>query len=356
MADQDRPRYSHDERLTEAQRDQYDAAADDLQNRGRGTSGGEGGGAAGAIVAPLIILGSIFVFMLYACFYPVGAIVAIVTGFIVSKTFGALVPGVGWMGHFLVLLPLAWGALMIFQQRVESRLEQRRGYRLVRHILRLCFTFVIVGLSLTFFMHTEALRARQPVVESYSWIHFAIVAAVVALVHFVGIWHDRRLVQVVPAAEPEGWQPAAIGLSHARFQMPGMQVMPGPLRRGLPLMTLVGGFFGAFLGYAGFETMTSTLVGLFAGCIGGALLMSACWLVTRPIGGLFDRTPVLWPLLMGAMIGLGVAWRLALADQKALALYALAGVIGGALTLTVPYLIYALLRRLFGGQARGVTS
>lgn len=356
MSQQDRPRYSNDERLTEAQREQYDAAADDLQHRGQGTGGGGGAGAAGAIAAPLIILGSILVFMLYACFYPVGAIVAILTGFVVSKTFGALVPGVGWMGHFLVLLPLAFGALRLFQQRVEWRLEQRRGYLLARHILRLCITFVIVGLSLTFFTHTEELRARQPVEESYSWTHFVIVMAAVALVHFVGIWHDRQLVQVGPTAEPESWQSAATGSSRMRFRMPGLQLLPGPLRRGLPLMTLVGGLFGAFLGYAGFETLTSTAVGLFAGCIGGALLMSACWLVTRPFGGLFDRVPVLWPLLMGAIIGLAVAWRLALADQQALAVYTLPGAVGGALALTVPYLIYALMRRLFVGQPRGEKS
>jgi hypothetical protein len=346
MSQQDRPRYSNDERLTEAQREQYDAAADDLQHRGQGTGGGGGAGAAGAVVAPIIILGSILVFMLYACFYPVGAIVALLTGVVVSKIFGALVPGVGWMGHFLVLLPLAFSALMLFQQRVEWRLEQRRGYLLARHILRLCFTFVIVGSSLTFFTHTEELRARQPVEESYSWAHFAIVMAAVALVHFVGLWHDRRLVQVVPAAGPEGWQSAATGSSRRRLRMPGLQSVPGPLGRGLPLMTLVGGLLGAFLGYAGFETLTSTLVGLCAGCIGGALLMSACWLVTRPIGGLFDRAPVLWPLLMGATIGLALAWRLALADQKVLAAYALPGAVGGALALTVPYLIYALVRRL----------
>jgi len=356
VADQDRPRYSHDERLTEAQRDQYDAAADALQNRTRGTGGGSGAGATGAILAPALILGSIFVFMLYACFYPVGSIVALVTGFIVSKVFGALVPGVGWMGHFLVMLPLAWGALMLYRQRVEWRLEQRRGYRLVRHVLRLCVTPVIVGLSLSFFLHVDELRARQPIVESYSWIHFAIVMAAVVLVHFVGIWHDRQLVQPISVAEPEGWQSVANEYPRARFRIPEMRFMPLPLQRGLPVMTLVGGLFGAFLGYAGFETATSTLVGLFAGCIGGALLMSICWVITRPIGGLLDRTPVLWPLIMGSMIGLGIAWRLAIADHKSMAVYALPGVIGGALALTLPYLLYALLRRLFGTQVRSISS
>lgn len=132
--------------------------------------------------------------------------------------------------------------------------------------------------------------------------------------------------------------------------------MPPPLQRGLPVMTLVGGLFGAFLGYAGFETATSTLVDLFAGCIGGALLMSICWMITRPIGGLLDRMPVLWPLIMGSMIGLGIAWRLAIADHKSMAVYALPGVIGGALALALPYLLYTLLRRLFGTQVRSTSS
>jgi len=355
MTEPNRPRYSNDERLSEAQREQYDAAADELQRRGQGTGSDGGAGAAGAIAAPVIILGSILVFMLYACIYPVGALVAIVTGFVVSSVFGALVPGVGWMGHFLVLLPLAWGALMIFQQRVEWRLEQRRSYLLARHILRLCFTFVIVGLSLTFFAHTEELRARQPFEESYSWTHLVIVVAAIAIVHFVGTWHDRRLVQVVPTEGPKGWRPVANGVSRKQFRMPGLQSLPGPLGHGLPLMSLAGGLMGAFLGYAGFETLTSTLVGLFAGCIGGALLMSACWLATRPIGGLFDRAPVLWPLLMGAIVGLVVAWRLALADHKALAAYTFPGVVGGALVLAVPYVIFGLVRRLFVGQSRGET-
>lgn len=354
MAEQDRPRYSNDERLTEAQRDHYDAAADELQNRGRGRGGEGGAGATGAVAIPLVILGSIFVFMLYACFYPVGALIALVTGFIVSTIFGALVPGVGWMGHFLVLLPLSWGALMLFQQRVEWRLEQRRGYLIARHVLRLCFTAVIIGLSLTFFLHMDEIRARQPVVESYSWVHFAIVLAAVVLVHFVGTWHDRKLVQVPPSTKPQDWQPAGSAPARANFRLPGMQLMPGVLQRGLPAMTLAGGLFGAFLGYAGFETMTSTLAGLFAGCIGGALLMSACWLITRPIGGLFDRLPLLWPLLMGAIIGLAVAWRLAVADKASLAAYALPGIIGGALALAIPYLLYVVLRRLFGRQTRAL--
>ena len=343
MAEQDRPRYSNDERLTDAQRDQYDAAADALQNRGRGP-GGEG--ATGAIAIPLVILGSIFVFMLYACFYPVGALIALVTGFIVSEVFGALVPGVGWMGHFLVLLPLSWGALMLFQQRVEWRLEKRRGYLIARHVLRLCFTAVIIGLSLTFFLHLDELRARQPVVESYSWVHFAIVVAAVVLVHFVGIWHDRKLAQPLPYGTERLASTANVPAG-ANFRLPGVQLMPAVLQRGLPAMTLAGGLFGAFLGYAGFETMTSTLVGLFAGCIGGALLMSTCWLITRPIGGLFDRLPLLWPLLMGAIIGLAVGWRLAVADKASLAAYALPGAISGALALGVPYLLFAMLHRLF---------
>lgn len=351
MAEQDRLRYSNDERLTEAQRDQYDAAAEALQNRGRGRAGEGGAGATGAIAIPLVILGSIFVFMLYACFYPVGAIIALVTGFIVSGIFGALVPGVGWMGHFLVLLPLSWGALMLFQQRVEWRLEQRRGYLIARHVLRLCFTAVIIGLSLTFFLHIDELRARESVVESYSWVHFAIVAAAVVLVHFVGVWHDRRLAQ--PAhTELQIGRPAASAPARAAFRLPGIQLMPGVLQRGLPAMTLAGGLFGAFLGYAGFESISSTLVGLFAGCISGALLMSACWLITRPIGGLFDRLPLLWPLLMGAIVGFAVGWRLAAADRVSLVAYALPGIIGGAVALAIPYLLYVMLHRLFGRRTR----
>mgnify|MGYP003498043269 CR=1 FL=1 len=63
----------------------------------------------------------------------------------------------------------------------------------------------------------------------------------------------------------------------------------------------------------------------------GALLMFVCWLITRPFAALFDRLPLLWPLLMGAIVGAGVAWRLALADNAAIAVYLLPGVIGGAL-------------------------
>ncbi len=55
------------------------------------------------------------------------------------------------------------------------------------------------------------------------------------------------------------------------------------------MMTVVGGAFGAFLGYAGFETATSTLVGLFAGCVGGALLMLVCW-AHHPPGGCAFRS------------------------------------------------------------------
>ena len=48
------------------------------------------------------------------------------------------------------------------------------------------------------------------------------------------------------------------------------------------------------------------------------------------------------------MIGLAVGWRLAVADKASLAAYALPGIIGGALALAIPYLLYVVLRRLFG--------
>lgn len=115
-------------------------------------------------------------------------------------------------------------------------------------------------------------------------------------------------------------------------------------------MTLAGGVFGAFLGYAAFETATPTLVGLFAGCIAGALLMFTSWLATRPVGVLFDRVPLLWPLLMGSIVGAGVAWRLALADKAALAAYLAPGMIGGAIALAAPYMVYAIVRRFTARQ------
>lgn len=334
-------RHTHDERLTEAQRDAVDASYDALRSRGAGSGDSGGVGAAGAVMVPLIIIGSIVVFMLYACFYPVAALVALVTGFIVSRVFDMLVPGVGWIAHFLIMLPLAFSALMLFRQRVEWRLEQKRGYLLGRHVLRLVFTAVIVGLSISFLLGQKELREDQPL-DGYSWLHFALVVAAVALVHFVGRWQDRRL--VVESADTPAWTSAPSGRS--RTQIPGMALMPAPLRRGLPVMTVVGGAFGAFLGYAGFETATSTLVGLFAGCVGGALLMFVCWLITRPVGALFDRVPLLWPLLMGAIIGVGVSFRLAQADKGALSTYLVPGLIGGALVLAVPYLLYSALRRL----------
>jgi hypothetical protein len=336
-------RHTHDERLAEPQRDAVDASYEALRNRGAGSGDSGGVGAAGAVMVPLIIIGSFVVFMLYACFYPVAALVALVTGFIVSRVFDMLVPGVGWIAHFLVMLPLAFSALMLFRQRVEWRLEQKRGYLLGRHVLRLLFTAVIVGLSITFILGQKELREGQPL-DGYSWLHFAVVVAAVVLVHFVGRWQDRRL--DVESSGTPAWTSAPSSSGPSRAQIPGMALLPAPLRRGLPVMTVVGGAFGAFLGYAGFETATSTLVGLFAGCVGGALLMFVCWLITRPVGGLFDRAPLLWPLLMGAIIGVGVSWRLAQADQGPLSKYLVPGLIGGAVVFVVPYLLYTALRRM----------
>lgn len=336
-------RHTHDERLTEPQRDAVDASYDALRNRGTGSGDSGGVGAAGAVMVPLIIVGSIVVFMLYACFYPVAALVALATGFIVSRVFDMLVPGVGWIAHFLVMLPLAFSALMLFRQRVEWRLEQKRGYLLGRHVLRLVFTAVIVGLSISFIIGQEELREGQPL-DGYSWLHFALVVAAVVLVHFVGRWQDRRL--VVESSGTAAWTSVPSSSGRSRTQIPGMALMPAPLRRGLPVMTVVGGAFGAFLGYAGFETATSTLVGLFAGCVGGALLMFVCWLITRPVGALFDRVPLLWPLLMGAIIGMGVSLRLAQADKGPLSTYLVPGLIGGAVVFVVPYLLYTALRRM----------
>jgi hypothetical protein len=337
-------RHSHDERLTEAQRDAVDASYDALAARG-GSSGNSGGaGAAGAVMVPMIIIGSIVVFMLYACFYPVAAMVGLVTGLIVMRIYDALVPGVGWIMHFLVMLPFAFSALMLFRAQLEWRLERNRTYLLVRHALRLVFTAVIVGLSTTFFTQQENLRERRLLEDPSAWLHLAIVIAAVVLVHFVGRWQDRRL--VVESSASPGWSPAS-SPRRSRLQIPGMEFMPSALRRGLPAMTVAGGVFGSFLGYAGFETATSTLVGLFAGCVGGALLMFVCWVITRPVSGLFDKLPILWPLLMGAIIGAGVGVRLGTVDKVAsLSTYLVPGVVGGALALAVPYLLYALVRRV----------
>lgn len=343
MADQNTPRHTHDERLTEAQREQVDAAHHALQSRGRSAGDGGGVGAAGAVMAPMLIIGSFVVFMLYACFFPVAAAIALVTGVIVSKVFDVVVPGVGWIGHFMVMLPLAFGALKLFREH-EWRLESKRGYVLGRHALRLVFTAVIVGLSITFVAERDKLRDRVALDESYSLTHFAAVLAAVLIVHFVGRWYDRQLgPQTVSDA---GRFESVPKRAARRLPFPGMASAPAPLRGGLPAMTLAGGAFGAFLGYAAFETPASTLVGLFAGCIVGALLMFVCWLVTRPFAALFDRLPLLWPLLMGAIVGAGVAWRLALADSAALAVYLLPGVVGGALAFAVPFLLYAGARRL----------
>ena len=341
-------RHTHDERLTEAQRDAVDASYDALQGRGAGSGDSGGAGAAGAVMAPLIIIGSIVVFMLYACFYPVGALIAIVTGFIVSRVFDMLVPGVGWIAHFLVLLPLAFSALMIFIQRIEWKLEKKRAYLLGRHVLRLVFTAVIVALTTTFLTQQDEIRAGQPLNES-PWIHFAIVAAALVLVHFLGRWQDRRLLADAVAL-PE-WKATGYGAPRSRLRIPGMELLPAPLQRGLPAMTAVGGIFGAFLGYAGFETATSTFVGLFAGCIGGALLMFVCWLITRPVGALFDRVPLLWPLLMGAIIGAGIAVRFTQAGEGTLATNLAPFMIGGAVVLGVPYLLYAVVRRMVARPA-----
>jgi hypothetical protein len=335
-------RHTHDERLTEPQRDAVDASYDALRSRGAGSGDSGGVGAAGAVMVPLIIVGSFVVFMLYACFYPVAALVALATGFIVSRVFDMLVPGVGWIAHFLIMLPLAFSALMLFRQRVEWRLEQKRGYLLGRHVLRLVFTAVIAGLSISFILGQEQRSEDQPL-DGYSWLHFALVVAAVVLVHFVGRWQDRRL--VVESSSAPAWTPEPSSTGRSRTQIPGMALMPAPLRRGLPVMTVVGGAFGAFLGYAGFETATSTLVGLFTGCVGGALLMFVCWLITRPVGALFDRVPLLWPLLMGGIIGVVVSLRLAQADKGSLSTYLVPGIIGGALVFAVPYLLYSAVRR-----------
>lgn len=352
MPTDETPRRTHDERLNEAQREQSDHAAQALRNKPANAAAGMGGAGA-AVMGPLAILGSFVVFMLYACIFPVGALIAIIVGVIVSMTFGALVPGVGMIGHFMVLLPFSFGALMTFQQR-EWRLESNRACILIRHALRLVFTFFIAGLTLDFLSGTYKTPGAGDLSKPDAWIHFAIVIAAVVTVHFVGVWYDRNYADT-GAKDGRASSGASSGSAAEEFgpsgrpkfglRFPGLTFLPSPLRRGLPVMTLAGGVFGAFLGYAAFETATPTIVGLFAGCIAGAVLMFTSWLVTRPVGALFDRIPLLWPLLMGSVVGAGIAWRLALADKTALALYLAPGMIGGAIAFTAPYMVYAIVRR-----------
>lgn len=351
MAGQETPRYSNDERLTEAQREQYDAAHHALQRGGGSGSGDGGGGAAGAAMGSMVVVGTLAVFMLYACVYPVAAGVALVVGILVSKTFGFFVPGVGWVMHYLVALPLGFGALMMVREH-EWRLELKPWYRRARHALRFVFTALIVSTTATLLGETDH-SSPPPTDPPLDWTHFAIVAASLVTVHFVGGWLDRRaLAQVAdagPGAEVPG-QPARPRVA-GRWRVPGTTLAPAPLATGLPLMALAGGAFGGFLGFAAFETPLATLVGLFAGSLAGALLMFVSWVVTRPVGVLFDRAPLLWPLLMGGMVGTGVAWRLALADKVSLAAYLPAGIIGGAAALAVPYLLYVAGRRVLAKAA-----
>jgi uncharacterized membrane protein len=80
--------------------------------------------------------------------------------------------------------------------------------------------------------------------------------------------------------------------------------------------------------------------------------MLVLWLVTWPFRGLFDRLPVLWPLLVGAAGGAVVAWRFSIADQVPMEQYLVSFTIGGAIVLSVPYLHYRTVRRLFRGRTK----
>ena len=70
-----------------------------------------------------------------------------------------------------------------------------------------------------------------------------------------------------------------------------------------------------FLGHAGWETTDALIAGLLIGTAAGVAAMLVLWLVTWPFRGLFDRLPMLWPLLVGAAGGAVVAWRFSIADQ-----------------------------------------
>ncbi len=347
MADPNTPRYSNDERLTEAQREQYDAAHHALRGTGGGGGGGMsggGGGAAAAVMAPLIIVGTFVVFMLYACFYPMAAGVALLVAILVSKTFDAFVPGVGWIMHYLMVLPLGFAALMMYRQR-EWKLELKPAYLKARHVLRLVFTAVIVSTTAMYLTETGE-TPGDPLDEPLNWTHFAIVATSLVIVHFVGRWLDRRTLVMLADVGLLDDAPshAARTPSRASWPLPGLNHAPATLAMGLPVMALAGGTFGAFLGYAAFETSIATLIGLLTGCLGGAMLMFVCWVITRPVGALFDRLPLLWPLMMGGIVGAAIAWRLALADKASLATYLAPGIVGGALALAAPYLLYTLVR------------
>lgn len=86
--------------------------------------------------------------------------------------------------------------------------------------------------------------------------------------------------------------------------------------------------------------------------VGAIVAIVIGFIVSKVFGAPFDRVPLLWPLLMGALLGFGVSWRLALADKVSLITYALPGMLGGALALATPYLAYVLFHRLFSGERR----
>ena len=359
MSDPNPPRYSFDERLTDEQRRQWDEAQHESQQGGRGERM-QMEGAAGVLGIVLLFAG-VLIFMLYGCFFPLVALVTIVVAYLVSTLFDALVPNVGWMAHFLVLLAPSYAAFALMRQ-VEASLEASPIYRIVRHVLRLVVTGVVANFSATFVLEFHNLERGLPVDESFGPARIGIIAGALAIVHFVGRWYDGRITAALrPASRaPAGATAAPIDANSAsvaaakprrRIRIPGVDRAPPAVQRGLGLLTLAGAVFGAFLGYAGFETLPATAVGLLAGSIGGALLMFVCWLVTRPASALFERKPVLWPLFIGAVVGLGIAWRLAFVDQASIASYLLPGMLGGVAVFTVPYLGYALVRRLFAAAA-----
>jgi hypothetical protein len=218
-------------------------------------------------------------------------------------------------------------------------------FRHARHVARLIAT-ALLGIFLVAFVH-EARVLPGPPREPFSAMETGLIAAAVILIHFVGRWYERQL------AHSLGQAPAVTstgrGVAALRRGFKGLRLhwLPPKLRRGLGAFAGLGALTGMFLGHAGWETTEALIAGLLIGTAAGVATMLVLWLVTWPFRGLFDRLPMLWPLLVGAAGGAVVAWRFSIADQVPFEQYLVSFTIGGAVVLSVPYLLYRGGRRLF---------
>lgn len=150
-------------------------------------AGGGGAGAGGGLLLISFLLALPFIFIIGTCVYPLPGLLTLVGGALISD----FIPQNGVF--FLLILALPCIVIFMLGVKLEKRLEQRAGYRLIRHVARILvvgFVAHVIAFSLG---DAGQFAADTSLLDRLSVGHVLVVLAAMVAAHFASRRIDATL-------------------------------------------------------------------------------------------------------------------------------------------------------------------